>query len=77
MSYLFLSLSLHPPLFKFCNFHPSGRFRPCLTRTLKTLELVSRIPFLSPVIFSGSYYLQYEMLCADRYWQNLVKIHFT
>lgn len=26
---------------------------------------------------SDSYYQWYEMLCTDRYWQVLIKIHFT
>lgn len=34
-------------------------------------------PFSCLSFSPDSYCLTYEMLSADRYWQNLVKIHFT
>lgn len=49
---------------------------PCLAWIQETVFCLQIL--FSPVChFLHCYYMWYDMLCTDRYWQVLIKIHFT
>lgn len=57
--------------------HPQRPSKPLSDLNTANWHLPPHFPSSRLSLSPDSYYLQYEMLCADRYQLNLVKIHFT